>query len=169
MVENARWVFNGIVFATVHAVGSNNNLRQERDAALEFLARNQANIAWIQEAFHLAKTSQAYGLVLAMQADPGFQRPHGDGSGFKEMLEALARSAADFGKPVLLVHGDSHAFILDQPLRHPESKKLLDNVLRLEVFGEAQVHAVRVFVKPRDPVLFAFQPLFVPANMDTAR
>jgi hypothetical protein len=167
MVENARWVKNGILFVTVHVIGSNNNLRQNRDAALEFLARNQANIAWINEAFNAAKTEQVRGIVLAMQADPGFKLRHGDGSGFQETLEALSKNAADFGKPVLLVHGDSHEFIIDQPLRHPDGKKLLDNVVRLEVFGEKQVHAVRVFVRVQDPMLFAFQPLFVPENMES--
>ena len=48
-------------------------------------------------------------------------------------------------------------------------KKILDNVMRLEVFGEAQVHAVRVFVKLQDPMLFAFQPLFVPDNMESLK
>ena len=55
MVENARWVTQNILFVTVHVVGSNNNLRQNREATLEFLERNQANIAWINEAFAVAK------------------------------------------------------------------------------------------------------------------
>ena len=56
MVENARWVKNGLLFVTVHVVGSNNNLRQNREAALEFLARDQANLAWLSDAFALATT-----------------------------------------------------------------------------------------------------------------
>jgi len=169
MVENARWVKNGILFVTVHVIGSNNNLRQNRDAALEFLARNQANIAWINEAFNAAKAEQLRGVVLAMQADPDFKLRHGDGSGFQETLEALSKNAADFGKPVLLVHGDSHEFIIDQPLRHPDGKKFLDNVMRLVVFGDKHVHAVHVSVKLNDPMLFAFQPLFVPENMESLK
>jgi hypothetical protein len=39
--------------------------------------------------------------------------------------------------------------------------------MRLEVFGNKQVHAVRVVVKLHDPMLFAFQPLFVPENMES--
>lgn len=169
MVENARWRLHGMLFATVHVVGSNNNLRQDRDAALEFLARNTANLAWIREAFQAAQAPDIRGLVLAMQADPGFKQRHGDGSGFQDILEVLAQQAAALGKPVLLVHGDSHEFIIDQPLRHPDGKRLLDNVIRLEVFGEARVHAVRVLVQPQDPMLFTFQPLFVPENMETLR
>src|SRR5262245_49000621 len=72
MVENARWVMQNIEFVTVHVVGSNNNLRQNRDAALEFLERNQANVAWINEVFAVAKRDNLLGMVLAMHADPDF-------------------------------------------------------------------------------------------------
>jgi hypothetical protein len=131
MVENARWVTQNILFVTVHVVGSNNNLRQQREAALEFLERNQANIAWINEAFAVARRDNVQGIVLAMHADPDFRTRHGDGSGFKDTLETLARQAADFGKPLLIVHGDTHVFTIDQPLRHPnDDKKTLDNVVR---------------------------------------
>lgn len=167
MVENARWVMQNIVFVTVHVVGSNNNLRQNRDAALEFLERNEANIAWINEAFAVAKRDNVQGLVLAMHADPDFHARHGDGSGFADTLETLARQAADFGKPLLIVHGDTHKFMIDQPLRHPkDDKKILDNVVRLEVFGDRYSHGVRVLVNPQEPMLFAFQPLFIPENME---
>ena len=38
--------------------------------------------------------------------------------------------------------------------------------MRLEVFGDEYTHAVRVLVNPQDPMLFAFQPLFIPENME---
>ena len=150
----------------VHAVGSN-NLRQNREATLECLDRNQANIAWINEAFAVATRDGAQGIVLAMQADPDWRAKHGDGSGFQDTVEALANNAAEFGKPLLIVHGDTHTFTIDQPLQHPkDDKKILDNVVRLEVFGGRYTHAVRVLVNPPDPMLFTFQPLFIPENME---
>jgi hypothetical protein len=166
MVENARWVHNGLLFVTVHVVGSNNNLRQNREAALEFFERNRANLAWLSEAFALASSERLQGIVLVMHAEPNFQAKHGDGSGFKDTLDALSRHAAEFGKPVLIVHGDTHEYTVDQPLRHPDGKKILDNVMRLEVFGDEHVHAVRVLARPNEPMPFAFQPLFVPENME---
>ena len=167
MVENARWVTQNILFVTVHVVGSNNNLRQHREATLEFLERNQANLAWINEAFAVAKRDGVQGIVLAMQANPDWRAKHGDGSGFQDTVEALVNNAAEFGKPLLIVHGDTHTFGIDQPLRHPkDNKKILDNVVRLEVFGDEYIHAVRVLVNPQDPMLFAFQPLFIPENME---
>ena len=82
-------------------------------------------------------------------------------------MEALVNNAAEFGKPLLIVHGDTHTFGIDQPLRHPkDNKKILDNVVRLEVFGDEYIHAMRVLVNPQDPMLFAFQPLFIPENME---
>jgi hypothetical protein len=165
MVENARWVHNGLLFVTVHVVGSNNNLRQNRDATLEFLARNQANLAWLSEAFAFARTERLQGIVLAMHAELNFQAKHEDGSGFKDTLDALSRHAAEFGKPVLIIHGDTHEYTVDQPLLHPDGKKMLKNVVRLEVFGDKHMHAVRVFVRPNEPMPFAFQPLFMPENM----
>ena len=156
-----------ILFVTVHVVGSNNNLRQNQEATLEFLERNKANLAWINEAFAVAKRDGVQGIVLAMQANPDWRAKHGDGSGFQDTVEALVNNAAEFGKPLLIVHGDTHTFGIDQPLRHPkDNKKILDNVVRLEVFGDEYIHAVRVLVNPQDPMLFAFQPLFIPENME---
>jgi Calcineurin-like phosphoesterase len=170
MVENARWVTQNILFVTVHVVGSNNNLRQQREAALEFLERNQANMAWINEAFTIAKRDNVQAIVLAMHANPDWRGRHGDGSGFQDTIATLATNAADFGKPLLIVHGDTHTFTIDQPLRHPkDDKKILDNVVRLEVFGNPYIHAVRVLVNPQDPMLFAFQPLFIPENMESLK
>jgi hypothetical protein len=51
-----------ILFVTVYVVGSNNNLRQSREATLEFLERNKANIAWINEAFAIAKRDGVQGI-----------------------------------------------------------------------------------------------------------
>ena len=47
-----------------------------------------------------------------------------------------------------------------------DDKKILDDVVRLEVFGDRYTHAVRVLVNPQDPMLFTFQPLFIPENME---
>jgi hypothetical protein len=82
-------------------------------------------------------------------------------------VEALANNASEFGKSLLIVHGDTHTFSIDQPLRQPkDDKKILDSVVRLEVFCERYTLVVRVLVNPPDPMLFAFQPLVIPDNME---
>jgi len=42
--------------------------------------------------------------------------------------------------------------------------KPIPNVVRLEVFGEAQIQAVRVLVDPDSPGVFGFIPLIVKEN-----
>ncbi len=150
-VENQRWHHQGVGFATVHIVGSNNALEsRSSQAAAEFFERDQANVAWIKAAFDWAQAQQARALVLAFQADvfetrsafedfPGW-------SGFKRSIEAtLLPLAVQWGKPVLVIHGDSHQFRVDQPfvLR----KVPLRNITRLIVPGASDVRAVRVEVR----------------------
>jgi hypothetical protein len=89
-------------------------------------------------------------VVVAFQADvlenktlwedfPGW-------SGFRTSVgETLLPLANSWGKPVLVVHGDSHQFRLDQPFRL--DKKPLNNVTRLIVPGASDVRAVKVTVK----------------------
>jgi hypothetical protein len=41
----------------------------------------------------------------------------------------MANNAPEFGKHLLIVHGNTHAFTMDQPLRHPkDNKKSLDGL-----------------------------------------
>ena len=69
-IENVRWLNQGVMFATVHIVGSNNNL-ESRDIAAnrEFFERDAANVAWIQATFEQARLQQASAIVIAFQAD----------------------------------------------------------------------------------------------------
>ena len=45
----------------------------------------------------------------------------------------------------------------------------LDNVIRLQVFGDSEVHAVRVMVDPDAPAVFAFQPMIIAGNTRSRR
>ena len=150
-IENQRWLHQGVVFATVHIVGSNNNLESRNLAAVqEFFARDAANVAWLEATFELAREQKAQAVVLAFQADvfetktvwedfPGW-------SGFRKSIgETLLPLASRWGKPVLVVHGDSHQFKIDQPFQL--NKQPLPNITRLIVPGAADVRAVKVSVK----------------------
>ncbi len=150
-VENARWSHQGVLFATLHIVGSNNNL-ESRDiaASREFFERDAANVAWITSSFEQARALNASAVVFAFQADvlekkslwedfPGW-------SGFRNSIgQTLLPMANSWGKPVLVVHGDSHQFKIDQPFQL--DKKPLKNVTRLIVPGASDVRAVKVTVK----------------------
>ena len=166
-VENARWSLGGVVFATVHAVGSdNNNQPAVPGAVAEFQERDAADAAWIRAAFAEARTSAAAGVVLFFQADPlaaDFGQK-GVAKGFEQFLRVISDEARAWAKPVLLVHADEHRYRLDVGVQLLPDEAPLPNVTRLETFGDWNVHGVRVIVDPGSPQLFLCGPLVVPGN-----
>ena len=173
-VENARWTRGGVVFATVHAVGSNNNrvkaddrerTAAERESAwAEFRERDAANVAWVRGVFAEARATQAPGVALFFQAEP-FEAAEKDGkeSGFTAWLAAIEAEAKRFEKPVWLVHADEHRYRLEPKVKFPSGAKP-DNVTRLGVFGAGDIHAVQVTVDPASKAVFLAGPLLVPDN-----
>jgi hypothetical protein len=181
-VENTRFTYGNIVFVTLNIPGSNNNKvlddrectdRSARTPAVcatgnaEYLERDVANIAWLKEGFALAKSQKSPGLVVAFQADPGFdlpeteidERQHPSVSGYTQFLAQLVSETEQFKGQVLLVHGDTHYFKVDKPLYNPA--KALPNLTRVQTFGSPSIHWVRVSVDPRTPNVFSIQPVMV--------
>jgi hypothetical protein len=145
-------------------VGSNNNFEIRDPAAVaEFFTRNAADIAWLEESFAAAAGSQA--LVLAIQADM-FEfdwNAFGDEtwlrhSGFQGFGSRLIELAAAYGRPVLLVYGDSHVFRQSRPF--PQSAP---NLLALEVPGEDDMHAVEITVDTATSGVFSAALVVNPA------
>jgi len=164
-VENARWERSGVVFATAHIVGSNNNLQRNQAAVAEYLERNAANLAWIDTTFARAIETGARAVVIAFQGDPIWNASSEDRrSGFTDTVRALKAHSVRFGRPVLIVHGDLHRFIVDKPLY--EGRRLIYNATRLMVFGDTEVQGVLVSVDPDDPDVFSFRTLTVQENVD---
>lgn len=167
-IENVRFEKNGVLFATVHVVGSNNNFEPgDAKTAMEYFERDPANIAWISDSFRKASENKAKAIVFAWQADVmDIQQKYAEvprASAFVNTIKAIERGAKAFGKPVLVIHGDEHIFQIGPFL--DTSRKPIPNVLRLEVFGEEHIHGVRVTVDPDSPGVFGFIPLIVPENL----
>lgn len=168
-VENARWSRAGVIFATVHVVGSNNNNQPNVPGAVEeFRERDAANTAWIRATFAEARQTEAAGVALFFQAEPinnlvAAQRA-GRESGFAQFLATIDAEARTFAKPVLLVHADEHRYRLEPKVALLPSAGPLDNVTRLETFGANDLHAVLVVVDPVSPQVFQAGPLVVPSN-----
>ncbi|MGH8804253.1 MAG: hypothetical protein ACREXN_05870 [Polaromonas sp.] len=182
-VENTRFSHRGIVFATLNVPGSNNNkILDEKDCSqksarsaaqceasnAEYLERDAANVSWMQQAFAAAKGSKARGLVLVIQADPGFDLPETEDrdesqaprvSGYRNFISNLVLETEQFPGQVLLVHGDTHFFKMDKPLYSPT--KLLANLTRLQTFGSPLIHWVRVTVDLKNAQVFTVQPVIV--------
>jgi hypothetical protein len=167
-VENSMWVKNHFLFVNLHIPGSNNNFERNESAKQEYFERNEANLSWINRAFNTATSKQYSGIILFYQADIFYNRSQAvdPASGYRDTLQTLSKHAQSFKKPVLLIHGDSHRLIIDQPLKSIDQKHVLENVIRLEVMGAEQVQAVEIQVDGKLEQPFSFSPMLIRANMN---
>jgi hypothetical protein len=173
-VENSMWVRSGVVFASLHVVGSNDDLDPWTGIGnvgvvpaqqAEFDARRAANLAWIDKAFALAAEIGAKGLFLFQQADPNFEVAKGDPirKVFDPLLDKILAKTVAFGKPVLFAHGDSHFYKTDKPALDAAGH-LIENFTRVENFGDANVHWVKITVDPDSRSVFQVEPVVIAAN-----
>lgn len=165
-VENAQWQRGGVHFATVHVVGSNNNLQRNQAAVNEYIERNAANLAWINNTFDKAEAAQAPAVVVVLHADPWWELDGREDqrAGFTDTIRLLKDRIIRFAKPVLLIHGDKHRFIVDKPLY--QNRQLIYNATRLMVFGDREIQGVVVNVDTGDADVFSFRTLTVPENVE---
>ena len=154
-VENRRWRIGAVLFASIHVVGSNDNSGFDAASDAEHEGRMRAALAWMRAAFAEAKRSGVGAVVLFFHADPLFEIPFPFRTGFNGFIAALEREAAAFGRPVLIVHGDSHRLVLDRPLRTPENE-IMANLLRLVVPGAYAIEGILVTVDPAADPPFSF-------------
>jgi hypothetical protein len=182
-VENTLWRKSRVVFAELNITGSNNDLASwgtplPADASAypsqseESAARAQANRAWLEKAFATAKRTHAAGVVLLFQADM-WDTAEPTLSGYDALVEQIGTLARRFGKPVLLIDGDSHKFTVDNPFSASSplhaihaSTPVADNVTRIIVEGSAagRTEYLRLTIDPRKEAgsLFAWER--VPLN-----
>lgn len=166
-IENATWRYRGVRFGTIHVVGTANG----RDwvtgdplpaAQTEVEARDKANTEWLKQVVSAAIEEDAVAIVIAMQADP--TDVEGDALGvacegvvdhdakcdaFAALRVQLKDLAADFKKPVLLIHGDTAPFTLNQEFAGAEAA----NLWRLNAAGDAGVGVAGDFYGVRDVTL----------------
>jgi hypothetical protein len=131
-----------VLFATLNVPGNANNARQMPE---EFRARSAAVARWLAQSFSMARAEGLRAVVLFMQANP-WAAPAGRYFGYRELLAALAKESLDFNGEVLLVHGDTHRYRVDAPLRDPATGAAVMNFTRVEVFGSPGMNWVRIRV-----------------------
>lgn len=179
-VENVRFEKEDVMFSSLHVVGSNNNLAlwagvgetaaaPRQDRIDEVARRTAAVLAWIDATFDEAEDRGSAGVLFVMQADPATERPVGDPLrvGFEEILAKLAARSVAFARPVLLAHGDSHFFRLDQPFFGPtvsSGNQRTEDFFRVENFGDFDVHWVEITADAKSPEVFRIRPRIVDAN-----
>lgn len=162
-VENNRWEHGNVAFATLHVVGSNNNfLSSSTTNNKEFFEREKADLAWLETIFKTAVEKKNAGLVIIMQADMFSPTEDKDASGFKRIKKRLKELTIAFGKPVLLINGDSHTLLIDKPfMDETKVKTCIENFTRVQVPGENNMNAVKITVDGSSPALFRFEELRV--------
>lgn len=156
-VENVMFERSQVLFAAVHVVGSENDLlpwsgigetadQPRADRLAEFEERRAANLAWIAAAFDEAERADAAGVVLLMQAEP-LSTP-----GYQAERDLIVARATQFGRPVLLAHGDEHRY------EQEPGYAGVPNLTRLETFGDTATEWLRLTVDPRTPEVFTWEP-----------
>jgi hypothetical protein len=166
-VENVMWWNAHVVFATFNIPGSNNDgaswgLPLPADAGNypsqsdERASRELANEAWLIQTFDVARQRHAAGVVLAFQADM-WDPAEPTLTGYDALVQQIGALAAGFGKPVLLLEGDSHVFNVDNPYSassplhglHPATP-LVPNITRIVVEGsdKGRTEYLRLIVDP---------------------
>lgn len=158
-VENYRFTKSGVLFVVAHVVGSNNNMRDKNDAAkLEFKLRSEANQAFLKESVTEAVKSNARAIAVVIHANPNFET--GTNDGFNNFRATMREFLGTYRKPVVCIHGDTHYYRIDQPLKD-EKKSTYMNFTRMEVFGSPIVAGVVVTVNPDDPQVFSYRPYYL--------
>ena len=155
--ENVRWTYGDVLFVGLNVPGSYNNIAQKQ----EYKERNAANGAWLKESFRLAATSGARGVLVVIHANPRFQAPLKPNP-YRAFLTVLEREVRTFGKPVVLVHGDTHHFRIDKPMRDAQTGQPIENFTRVETFGTPDLGWVKGTVDVSDPEVFRFEPMRAP-------
>lgn len=124
-VENVIWLQSGVLFATVNMPGGSNNDQDVWYGAptetpaqtTERTERTGAALRWIDLTFAAARLLRAKGVALVMQADmwdPEKGPEHQ--TGYEPVVSSVARGTRAFRGPVLMLNGDSHVYLSDNPL-----------------------------------------------------
>jgi hypothetical protein len=126
--ENVALRRDGVDFAVLHVVGSNNDLAPwtgigntaaTPEQVAEEAARMNASIALLRKTFADARQRGDRAVVVLQQADmfdPTYTPEPKDISAFQPLVQALVDETNAFDGDVYLVNGDSHIYNSDRPL-----------------------------------------------------
>lgn len=176
-VENVMWSQERVQFVTLNVPGGSNDdtagwsgiFANPSAQAQEVQEREAANLRWLESAFRAAKRDRARAVVVAFQADvwdPEALAAGGAGlDKYTPLVRKLAELSLQFGRPVLLLNGDTHLYLSQKPLADPASATgvihhtpAVPNLTRLVVQGSTNAPAewLRVTVDPRSPEVFTW-------------
>ncbi len=138
-VENVRWERSRVMFVTVNIPGGSNNdddtwnkgafgsafdttgNSKSAPQLQEISQRTAAGLRWLDAAFAQAKANGDRAVVIMEQGDmwdlDGTALSDGHIAKYEPFIARIAALTRDFGKPVLLINGDSHKYRSDNPLQ----------------------------------------------------
>lgn len=159
--ENTRWELGGVLFVGLNVPGSNNAIVNPRKPSAEYLQRSRANQAWLAQAFKRARDAKLAGIMLVIQADPELRAANAGHAppGYGELIGQLRDETMNFAGQVVLVHGDTHHFRIDQPLLDPRTRAPLKNFTRVETFGSPLIGWVKATADASSPQVFHFEAM----------
>jgi Calcineurin-like phosphoesterase len=160
--ENVMWEQSKVVFADISLPGSNNDLvpwsapyntaAYQAAQSQEVNGRTTADLDWLDNAFAQADADGAQGVVVFEQADM-WDGPASGLTGYTQVIAKLTTLAQAFGKPVLLIEGDSHNWKVDNPIA------AASNIQRVVVQGGASnpIAWLKLTITPNSPQLFTLE------------
>jgi hypothetical protein len=125
-VENVMWEQSKVLFVMVNVPGGSNNDADNWFGAPrtqvqtdEIARRTAADLRWLDAAFAQATKDGAEAVLIDLQADMWDldSKAVSHLSNFEPIIARIAADTLAFGKPVLLVNGDSHHYRSDNPLQ----------------------------------------------------
>ncbi len=174
-VENVMWMDGKVLFVILNAPGSNNDTLAWSGTFADPAAQDQevaerttANERWLESAFQAARKNHARAVVIGQQAD--MWDPEAVAANelynYTPYVQKLADLVVDFGRPVLLLKGDSHVYGADKPLADPASAtgvihhtQAVPNLTRVTVQGSTNAPAewLRLTIDTRKPQPFSWE------------
>jgi hypothetical protein len=172
-VENVLWEDEDVVFATFNMPGGSNNdtdswaapFTDEVARAQEASDRSGADLRWLTATFDKARREHARAVVIALQADMwDLENGAAHLTGYTPFVRALADQSLKFGRPVLVLNGDSHVYKAENPLADPASvlgvihnTPAVPNLTRIVVEGSGiGTHWLRLTIDTRSPQVFSW-------------
>jgi len=125
-VENVMWERKDVLFVTLNIPGGSNNDQDiwygapvmSAEQAQEVTERTSGDLRWLDRAFAQAQADHVRAVTIIEQADmwdlDGKSVAHL--TGFEPFVASIAAHTSEFGKPVLMLNGDSHTYRSDNPL-----------------------------------------------------
>ncbi|MCB1742241.1 MAG: hypothetical protein KDK91_17840 [Gammaproteobacteria bacterium] len=168
--ENQRWQRGPVLFATLHVVGGNNEMRRKasQTEVASYRAREQANTAWLAQAFALARSEDLGAIVIFIHGNPRLEayRKNTDDNGYSVFLHQLDEESSRFTGQVILIHGDTHHQRIELPETNPRQSRRLARLTRIETYGHPFMGWIQISVRPGENPLLRFEAHAYSTNSD---